>query len=259
MSRTCRLLFASMGLMVVCALAASCAAADDPPANQGPGRGGRGGAGGPGGRGAGGDLVSNEKVQADLKLTDDQKESIKKISASAREGFQGLQGLSREERTAKMQELRKDQEDKVAAVLTDAQKTRMKEIRLQARGTAALSDKEVQESLKLTDDQVNKIKDLNKTLADARAEAFGGAGGGGGGGRGGANQETRDKLTKLRTETNDKILAVLTADQKTAFEKMQGAKIEGLPTAGGGFGFGGGAGGGGRRNRGGNGGNGGNN
>ncbi len=246
MSRTSRLLFASMGLMVVCALAASCAAAadDPPPANQG--------RRGQGGRGGGGDLTSNEKVQADLKLTDDQKDSIKKILASARDNRQSLQGLSREERTTKMQEMRKDQEDKIAAVLTPEQKTRMKEIRLQARGPAALSDKETQEALKLTDDQVNKIKDLNKTMQDAVREAFQGGGGGGG-----PSQEARDKVTKLRTETNEKILAVLTADQKTQFEKMQGTKIEGLPTGGfgGGFGFGGGAGGGGRRNRGGNGGN----
>jgi Spy/CpxP family protein refolding chaperone len=230
MSRTYRWMFACLGVTVICTLAASCAsAADDPPA---PAR-----QRGQGGRGGGGDLTSNEKVQSDLQLSDEQKESIKKVADKAREERSSLAGLSQEDRRAKMQEMRKDMEQKVDAVLNDKQKARMKEIRLQVRGTAALTDKEIAEALKLTDDQVNKIKDLNKTLADARTEAFSG---------GRPDADAMAKLTKLRTETNDKVLAVLNSDQKASFETMQGAKIEGLPAGG----FGAGAGGG-RRNRGG--------
>jgi Spy/CpxP family protein refolding chaperone len=221
-------MFACLAVTVVCTLAASCgAAAQDPQGNQGRRGGNRGG--------FGGDLTTNEKVQADLKLTDDQKDQIKKIVADAPRPMRDP-NASREERMAKAAEARKDLEDKINTVLNDSQKARIKEIRLQARGTAALSDKEVAESLKLTDDQVNKIKDLNKSLADARTAARPQGGGP-------PDQDTIDKLTKLRTETNEKILAVLTSDQKATFEKMQGAKIEGLPT----FGGGGGA----RRNRGG--------
>jgi Spy/CpxP family protein refolding chaperone len=230
MSRTYRWMFACLGVTVICTLAASCAsAADDPPA---PAR-----QRGQGGRGGGGDLTSNEKVQSDLQLSDEQKESIKKVADKAREERSSLAGLSQEDRRAKMQEMRKDMEQKVDAVLNDKQKARMKEIRLQVRGTAALTDKEIAEALKLTDDQVNKIKDLNKSLTDARTEAFSG------GGR--PDADAIAKLTKLRTETNEKILAVLNSDQKASFEKMQGTKIEGLPQGG----FAGG--GGGRRNRGG--------
>ena len=111
----------------------------------------------------------------------------------------------------------------------------MKEIRLQVQGPAALSSKEVAEALKLTDDQVNKIKDLTKSLSDARREAFQA------GGAAKCRQLARNS-PRLRTETNEKILAVLTSDQKASFEKMKGAKID-LPAGG----FGGG------RNRGGNG------
>jgi Spy/CpxP family protein refolding chaperone len=213
-------MFTCLAVSLICTLAASCGAAAQDPQNQGRRGGGRGG-----------DLTQNDKVQADLKLTDDQKEQIKKIIADAPRPMRDP-NLSREERMAKAQEARKDLEDKINTVLNDSQKVRIKEIRLQARGVQALSDKAVAESLKLSDDQVNKIKDLNKSLADARSAAFQG------GGR--PDQDAIDKLTKLRTETNDKILAVLTPDQKASFEKMQGAKIEGLPTGGFGGGFGGG-------------------
>jgi Spy/CpxP family protein refolding chaperone len=137
-----------------------------------------------------------------------------------------------------MPELRKGLEDKIGAVLNDTQKARIKEIRIQARGASALADKEVAEALKLTDDQVNKIKDLTDSAMKDMREAFQSAG------NGGDRTAMREKMTKMRTETSEKLLAVLTADQKTAFEKMQGAKVEGLPQGGGGFGFGGGAGGG---------------
>jgi len=226
-------MFTCLAVSVICTVAASCGAAAQDPQNQGRRGGGRGG--------FGGDLTTNEKVQADLKLTDDQKEQIKKIIADAPRPMRDP-NMSREERMAKAQEARKDLEDKINTVLNDSQKTRIKEIRLQVRGVQALSDKTVAESLKLTDDQVNKIKDLNKSLTDARTAAFSG---------GRPDQDAMDKLTKLRTETNEKILAVLTPDQKASFEKMQGAKIEGLPAGfGGGFGGGrrgggGGAGGGG--------------
>jgi Spy/CpxP family protein refolding chaperone len=220
MSRTnCFVL--SVSLVLLGALAAcQASAADDPPATP-PARGPAGGRGGF-------NLFANESVQKDLALTDEQKESLKKISDDFRSS---MSGLSQEDRQSKMPELRKAMEDKIGAVLNDKQKARMKEIRLQVQGPAALSTKEVAEALKLTDDQVNKIKDLTKSLNDARREAFQGGGGG--------DPDVREKLAKLRTETNDKILATLNSDQKANFEKLQGAKID-LPAFGGG-----------RRNRGG--------
>lgn len=225
MSRAVRLVFATLSLVLFSALAVDQAfAADDPPATppvRGQGRGGRGGF----------NLFANETVQKDLALTDEQKASIKKINDDFRSSLSGLSG---EDRRSKMTELRKGVEEKIDAVLDDKQKARIKEIRLQVQGPGALSTKEVADALKLSDDQVTKIKDLTKSLSDARREAFQGGGGG--------NSDAREKLAKLRTETNEKILALLTSEQKASFEKMQGAKID-LPPGG----FGGG------RNRGGNG------
>jgi Spy/CpxP family protein refolding chaperone len=241
MSYKARFMFGSLIAVTLVGLAAceSSTAQDNPQGRRGQGRFGMGGAGG-----SALFLLRNETVQNDLKLTDDEKASIQKLQDAARENRSALQGLSGEERTAKMQEIAKEQDSKIAGILDDKQKARLKEIRLQQRGPSALTDKELAEALKLTDDQVNKIKEIVDAMQKEMQEAFQSAG------QGGDRTAMRDKMTKLRKDTSDKILAVLTPDQKTSYDKMLGAKID-LPQN---AGFGGG-GRGGRGNRGGGGGN----
>lgn len=225
MLRNSRLLSAALGLLFVGAISAQ--AADDPPANP-PARPRLQGILQGGGAGSA-MLLRAEVVQKDLQLSDEQKESITKLQDKAREAFSGLQGLSDEERRTKMQELRKDQEEQLGKILNDKQKARLKEIGLQQAGALGLANKDVAESLKLTDDQVNKIKELADNYRTEMRDAVQAA-------AGGDPTSIRDALTKLRKESNEKILAVLKDDQKAAYEKMQGAKIE-LP-AGGFFGAG---------------------
>jgi Spy/CpxP family protein refolding chaperone len=236
MSRSFRFACASLALLITGALAASVAiAADDPPATPQPGPRGPGAFGGMG-RGFGGlILLRQEVVQKDLQLTDDQKASITKLQDKAQEDRQSLQGLSQEERQTKMQEMRKDQEEKIGGILDAKQKARLKEIGLQSAGAFALSNKEVAEALKLTDDQVNKIKELNDGFQKETREAFQSAA------NGGDATAARETFTKIRKEGSEKLMGVLTDEQKASFEKMKGAKID-LPPGG----FGGG------RNRGGN-------
>jgi Spy/CpxP family protein refolding chaperone len=209
--------FASLSLVLLGAMAGCHAsAAEDPPAaQQRPQRGGGGG-----GRG-GSNLFANDAVQKDLALTAAQKDSIKKISDDFRKS---ISGLNQADRQTKMAELRKAMDDKIDAVLNATQKARIKEIRLQVQGPAALSTKEVAVALRLSDDQVKQIAELTKGLENARRETlqFGG---------GGRNANVREQLTILQTEATEKILAVLDSDQQAIFEKMQGAKID-LPAGG---------------------------
>src|SRR5207302_11033740 len=113
-SRNVLLMCASVALIVMGGLIASAkAAADDPPANPPATPRGPAGAGGMRGGLGGLMLLRSEVVQKDLALTDDQKDSITKLQDKARESFSSLQALSQEERQAKMQELRKDQDEKI--------------------------------------------------------------------------------------------------------------------------------------------------
>lgn len=169
----------------------------------------------------GGSLLTNENVQKELKITDDQKKKIEDIMVAARpSGGTNFRDLSREEAEKafaefqlKAQEARK----KAEAILSPEQVKRLKELTVQSQGANALTTPEVAAELKLTDDQKGKLQGISDDYSAKRRDLFGG---------GGFNQETRDKLTALTKEQDDKSLAVLTADQKTQFEKMKGAKAD---------------------------------
>jgi Spy/CpxP family protein refolding chaperone len=199
-----------------------------------------GGGGGLGGRGMmvpGMDalaLLNQEAVQKELKLSTDQTTKVHDSATEAmsemREIFSGLQDLSPEERREKMQELRGDAEKKVKElrakvdeVLDAAQKARLKQLVLQRRGVlGALEDPEVATALSLTDEQKKKLEELRP----ARGQGGRGAGGGGGGGGGGDREQAVARFQAAQKERNEKALAILTAEQKAALEKLQGPKFD---------------------------------
>jgi Spy/CpxP family protein refolding chaperone len=240
MTRTLRLVV--VGLLVLAAVPAL--------AQERQGR--RGGFGGGFGRGGGmgpAQLVAIEQVQKELELVDDQKQEIAKITDEARQGlgdlgFGSLRDLPEDQRAEKMRELRtkmearnKETEEKINKVLLAHQQKRLKEIALQVRGIAALSDEAVAKELALSADQKGQIEKITEDADQARRNLFQDAGG--------DREGLREKGQAIRTEAEQKALAVLTADQKTKFEDMKGKKFEldrsALP--GGGRGFGGGGGG----------------
>ena len=77
----------------------------------------------------GANAFSTPEVQSKLKLSDDQKDKIKKINEESREKMRDLfQGGFSEETAKKMAELRKETMDKATGVLSDDQKKTWKEM-----------------------------------------------------------------------------------------------------------------------------------
>ena len=77
-------------------------------------------------------------------------------------------------------------------------------------------DKEVQQDLKLSDDQVAKIKTANEDLVKKKHELM----------IGGADpMALGPKIQQLRVDYEKQVMEVLTADQKASLEKMKGAKF----------------------------------
>jgi hypothetical protein len=148
-----------------------------------------------------------------------------------------------------MEESQKALAKQVDEVLMPNQRDRLKQITVQAQGTGALSDEEVAKELGLSDDQEKQIQQVRQEAAEKMRENFRpGAGGDG------DREARREQFQKAQKETDDKVLAVLTSEQRDKFEKMKGEKYEDVSELrfGGFGGFGGPGGGRGQRRGGGN-------
>jgi Spy/CpxP family protein refolding chaperone len=168
-------------------------------------------------------LLNAEKVQKELKITDEQKEKITAALREARPGGRdafGGQNASQEERRKAVEEFQKKAAEagkKAKETLTAEQSKRLREIYLQVAGTEALNNEEVAAALKISDDQKKQLATASEENRAKMRDAFQA------GGQGGNREEAARKIAELRTEADAKILAILTADQKKQLDEMKGA------------------------------------
>ena len=181
---------------------------------------------GPGGRGMGMGgglgLLSNKSVQKELKLTDDQIEKAGKAATEQREKmmekFTELRDLEQAEqqvkRTALMKEMTAESKKVTDALLKPEQAKRFAQIQLQTQGVGAYTNEDVQAQLKMTDEQKNKLKDIQaesqKAMADIRDL------------RQSEPETFAKKSAEIRKDTTDKATALLTSEQKATWKQMTG-------------------------------------
>jgi hypothetical protein len=186
---------------------------------------GRGGFGGMGGGGPVA-LLGNPGVQKELKLDSAQVEKATTLATETREKMMGLRdqltGLEGQELMTKRQELAKPINEAamktVAGFLKPEQVKRLSQIELQQRGGNALSDPAIAKKLGVTDEQASKVKTI---LADSQSEMrelFQSAGD--------DRQAAMAKVQTLRKETNSKVMALMTEDQKKTWKEMTGEPFE---------------------------------
>jgi Spy/CpxP family protein refolding chaperone len=180
--------------------------------------GGRGGFGF-GGRGGGMGMLRTPEVQTELKLTDEQKTKVSALADKLQQERQGqsLRDLSDEERQKVMAERRASEDKQLGEILNADQVKRYHQLRLQQQGMTAVAEKEVADQLSLTADQKTKIQEIISAQQAEMRSAF--QGGGGGGDR----SAMREKMMAMRKQTEDKIAALLTDDQKNKWKELVGA------------------------------------
>jgi hypothetical protein len=186
-----------------------------------------GGPGGPrGGFGFGTNLLSLAQIDAvkkEIELLDEQAESLKKAGEEIRGQRSGdrpdFRNMSEQEREKAFAEIqaRREKENaaanaKAAEILLPHQIKRLKEISLQLRGITALSDADVAKQLQLSDDQKKKLEEISRQNRERGRELF----------QSGDRDGLREKFDALRKEGEQKMLAVLTSEQKTSFEQLKG-------------------------------------
>ena len=156
-------------------------------------------------------------------------DAIKKVNEDLKDDVAKLRdrNASQEERTAARKKVAEAQEKALKDVLSDKQMARLQQIRHQQEGLQIFDDAEAAKTLKLTDDQKTKIKEINDGLRKEITDLN--PGGGGGGGR---NPETLQKIQTLRKDAMSNALKTLTDDQKKALKDMTGKPFEYKPDAG---------------------------
>lgn len=194
------------------------------------------------------DLLTLESVQSDLQLTDEQKENAVKVRDESREKmrevFQEARDNNSDIREA-MAKLNAETDEKALNGLGDEQKSRLDQLYVQANGANSLMDDAIAAKLDITEEQKEKFQSTLQELTEARRGSFQNF-------RDMSQEERAEAMEKQRKESDEKLVAVLTDDQKEQFAQMKGEALEmDLNSLRRGFGGGGrgGAGGGGRRNQ----------
>jgi hypothetical protein len=182
-------------------------------------------------------LLQVPAVREELQLTDAQNDTIDAALESYRDERRSfrpdrekMQSMSEDERIAFMEKMRTDGEmlnQKTDAILSalmePGQVERLNQISLQMRlnmqVTAALKSDSLKTALGISDEQVKQLDDVDADLQERRESARSAI-------AGGDREAMREQFEKMRQETMDQALAVLTAEQKTKLDEMKGMPIE---------------------------------
>ena len=119
----------------------------------------------------------------------------------------------------KMTKMNSEATEKLVAKLDDTQKKRLTEIYVQQNGASALMDPAVAKTLEITEEQTKALEAAVAENRQAMMESFRNL-------RDSSQDERMEAMTKLRSEGDERLLKVLTDEQKAAFGKMKGEELE---------------------------------
>jgi hypothetical protein len=119
---------------------------------------------------------------------------------------------------AQMQARQAEQEKKLQAILNETQWKRFNELRLQNEGANALMREDIAKTLGLTQDQKNKLQEIQRTNMESMRQAMMDAREGGEFNR----EEMQGMMEKNRKDSEAKMLAVLTSTQRTQWDTLLG-------------------------------------
>jgi spore coat protein CotH len=175
-------------------------------------------------------LVFRDKVQEELKLSDEQKKKLeKRLQDTVQNAMQFFQRLGDGDKKQEDREkghhayVEKAQENLTAfleGVLKEEQFKRLRQVMLQREGLFALGNAEVMQELEVTDKQrqqfVEVVQEMQKMIGPLLKEAQ----------KAGKPEEIRPKVMKIREEHVGRIEALLSDAQKAQWKKMLGKPLD---------------------------------
>lgn len=167
-------------------------------------------------------LATLPEVQAELKFNADLKslaDSLQEqLNEDRRDVFQNGGG-DWDAMRVDIEKLNGEATAKLVEKLDDGQKKRLTEIFVQANGPNALSDKQVMEVLKISDEQNKKLDDAREDNRYAFFDAFQDF-------QGMTEEERRDAITDLQEEADERLLKELSDEQREQFSELEGEELE---------------------------------
>lgn len=165
-------------------------------------------------------IAQLEEVQQELKLSDQQKQQVaalnEELNQQRREAFQNA-ASDWEKLREEIEKIYQETQDKFAKQLDESQQQRLQEIYLQVNGPLVLQNKEVASALNVTEDQQEKLVQVGNEMRDAFRNA---------GLRDMSEEEAAKKVDELLDQRDEKMLAVLTEEQRTQLDEMKGETLE---------------------------------
>lgn len=166
-------------------------------------------------------LLANERVQADLALTESQQQRVQTLSRQfterQRELLHNFQRMPLDQRRSGFLELARTNEQAMRSTLSEQQVKRLGQIALQLQGFLAFSQPNVAEMLKLTDAQRQSIR---RIVMEAIATFW--------------EEENRSQepprpefRQTLFRATTERAVALLTAEQQVKWQELTGGPFEG--------------------------------
>ena len=160
-------------------------------------------------------LLRQKSVQKELELTPETAEKIMKFTTGQSAAAAKTAGQGEAERKQALAQLLRENEQFLTDTLAPKQSKRLDQIMMQFTALTQLTKPDIAKELKLTDEQVQKFKDLQPVARKALADLF-------------SNKEGRnEKFKKLREEYRTMVLALLTDEQKAKVREMVGPPFEG--------------------------------
>jgi serine/threonine protein kinase len=163
-------------------------------------------------------LLTQLSVQQELKLSDNQVRMVIKASERRREAFGQLTSLKPEVWREKFEEKLEAQQNVLDHLLLPDQARRLHQIVLQQRGTEALGDPEIAKGLRISQDQMDKIRALRDEAHHAAKAAFR---------SGDSRADVHRKADEIWRATKEQIVELLSDEQRAGWQEMIGQPFTG--------------------------------
>ena len=168
-------------------------------------------------------LILNPRVHQELKLSDEQKASLKEVGSETRKAVKAAQALEGQERKQKTRQATQNLRAAILKTCSNQQQKRLFQIEIQyTSGSWMLLRKELSSALKLTKDQQRQIREASRTsqqkvvkLRETRNDDN--------------RQEVQRKINALLGQARKDAVKLLTEEQQKSWKAAHGEAFEVRP------------------------------